>query len=99
MTGRILGSTCVAAMLAVTVTAAQGSSQGPTQAPAQGNPLQRPIERAQMQKLLATGRTDLFTRFISKKGRPFKAYLAKTTEGKVGFEFEARAPRKTPAAQ
>jgi DNA topoisomerase-3 len=54
--------------------------------------LQQPIERAQMQKLLATGRTDLFTRFISKKGRPFKAYLAKTAEGKVGFEFE---PRKT----
>jgi len=52
--------------------------------------LQQPIERAQMQKLLATGRTDLFTRFISKKGRPFKAYLAKTAEGKVGFEFEPR---------
>src|SRR6185503_17236554 len=60
--------------------------------------LQQPIERAQMQKLLTTGRTDLFTRFISKKGRPFKAYLAKTAEGKVGFEFEARAPKK-PAAQ
>ena len=45
MTGRILGSTCVAAMLAVTVTAGQGSSQAPTQAPAQGNPLQRPVER------------------------------------------------------
>jgi DNA topoisomerase-3 len=52
--------------------------------------LQQPVERAQMQKLLATGRTDLFTRFISKKGRPFKAYLAKTAEGKVGFEFEPR---------
>ena len=52
--------------------------------------LQQPIERAQMQKLLATGRTDLFTRFISKKNRPFKAYLAKTAEGKVGFEFEPR---------
>ena len=55
--------------------------------------LQQPIERAQMQKLLTTGRTDLFTRFISKKGRPFKAYLAKTAEGKVGFEFEARKPK------
>jgi DNA topoisomerase-3 len=58
--------------------------------------LQQPIERAQMQKLLATGRTDLFTRFISKKGRPFKAYLAKTAEGKVGFEFE---PRKLKAGE
>jgi DNA topoisomerase-3 len=61
--------------------------------------LQQPIERAQMQKLLATGRTDLFTRFISKKNRPFKAYLAKTAEGKVGFEFEARAPKKTAAQE
>jgi len=61
--------------------------------------LQQPIERAQMQKLLTTGRTDLFTRFISKKGRPFKAYLAKTAEGKVGFEFEARKPKpEKPAA-
>ena len=61
--------------------------------------LQQPVERAQMQKLLATGRTDLFTRFISKKGRPFKAYLVKTAEGKVGFEFEARKPKaEKPAA-
>ena len=65
--------------------------------------LQQTVERAQMQKLLATGRTELLPRFISRKGRPFKAYLAKTPEGRVGFEFEARAPRKTevrePAAQ
>jgi DNA topoisomerase-3 len=61
--------------------------------------LQQPVERAQMQKLLATGRTDLFTRFISKKGRPFKAYLVKTPEGRVGFEFEARKPRKPKAEE
>jgi DNA topoisomerase-3 len=61
--------------------------------------LQQPVERAQMQKLLATGRTDLLTRFISKKGRPFKAYLAKTAEGRVGFEFEARKPRKAKAEE
>ena len=60
--------------------------------------LQQPIERAQMQKLLATGRTDLFTRFISKKGRPFKAYLAKTAEGKVGFEFEPRKIKEGESA-
>jgi DNA topoisomerase-3 len=47
-----------------------------------------------MQKLLATGRTDLLTQFVSRKGRRFRAYLVKTPEGKVGFEFEARAPRK-----
>jgi DNA topoisomerase-3 len=55
--------------------------------------LQQPVEREQMQKLLATGRTDLFTRFISKKGRPFKAFLVKTPGGKIGFEFQARAPK------
>ena len=55
--------------------------------------LQQPVERAQMQRLLATGRTDLLTQFVSRKGRRFRAYLVKTPEGKVGFEFEARAPR------
>ena len=43
-----------------------------------------------MQKLLATGRTDLLNGFISKKGRRFKAFLVKTPEGKVGFEFQPR---------
>jgi len=56
--------------------------------------LQQAIERDQIQKLLQTGRTDLLPRFISRKGRPFKAYLAKTPGGRVGFEFEARAPKK-----
>jgi DNA topoisomerase-3 len=55
--------------------------------------LQQPVEREQMQKLLATGRTDLLARFISKKGRPFKAFLVKTPGGKIGFEFQARAPK------
>ncbi len=61
--------------------------------------LQQPIERAQMQKLLATGRTDLLARFISKKGRPFKAYLVKTPGGKIGFEFQPRAPKPGAAAK
>jgi DNA topoisomerase-3 len=55
--------------------------------------LQQPVERAQMQKLLATGRTDLLVNFVSRKGRKFKAFLVKTPEGKVGFEFQARAPK------
>ena len=59
--------------------------------------LQQPVERAQMEKLLATGRSDLLPRFISKKGRPFKAYLVKTPEGRIGFEFAPRAPRAAPA--
>jgi hypothetical protein len=59
--------------------------------------LQQPIERAQVQKLLATGKTDLFDKFISKKGRPFKAFLV-ITEGKVGFEFEPRPARAKKGA-
>jgi DNA topoisomerase III len=52
--------------------------------------LQRPIEGEQMKKLLATGRTDLLERFISRKGRPFKAFLVLTDKKDVGFEFEKR---------
>jgi DNA topoisomerase-3 len=61
--------------------------------------LQQPIERAQMTKLLATGKTDLLQQFISKKGRPFGAYLAVGKDGKVGFEFEERPARKTVKAK
>jgi DNA topoisomerase-3 len=46
-----------------------------------------------MQKLLASGRTDLLARFISKKGRPFKAFLVKTPGGRIGFEFQPRAAK------
>jgi DNA topoisomerase-3 len=55
--------------------------------------LQQPVERAQMQKLLATGRTDLLTGFMSRKNRKFKAFLVKTPAGKIGFEFLPRAER------
>ncbi|MEK6244686.1 MAG: topoisomerase C-terminal repeat-containing protein, partial [Pseudomonadota bacterium] len=63
--------------------------------------LQQPVERAQMQKLLATGRTDLLTGFMSKKNRKFKAFLVKTPQGKIGFEFLPRAekPGKPPATK
>jgi DNA topoisomerase-3 len=63
--------------------------------------LQQPIEREQMEKLLGTGKTDLLNRFISKKGRPFKAFLTKTPGGKIGFEFQARAvkPGAAPSKQ
>ena len=56
--------------------------------------LQQPVEREQMKKLLATGRTDLLSAFVSKKGRRFKAFLVKTPDGKIGFEFQARAKDK-----
>jgi hypothetical protein len=59
--------------------------------------LQQPIERPQAEKLLTSGKTDLLTKFISKKGRPFKAFLV-IKDGKVGFEFEPRAPRAKKGA-
>jgi len=61
--------------------------------------LQQPVEREQMKKLLATGRTDLLTGFVSKKGRRFKAFLVKTPDGKVGFEFQPRAAKERPDEQ
>jgi DNA topoisomerase-3 len=59
--------------------------------------LQQAVERAQMQKLLETGKTDLLQRFISKKGRPFKAFLV-LKDGGVAFEFEPRAARAKKGA-
>jgi DNA topoisomerase-3 len=56
--------------------------------------LQQPIERDQMAKLLETGRTDLLTGFVSKKGRKFKAFLVKGPHGKIVFEFQPRAPKE-----
>ncbi|MGH8800655.1 MAG: topoisomerase C-terminal repeat-containing protein, partial [Casimicrobiaceae bacterium] len=52
--------------------------------------LQRPIEREQMQKLLATGKTQLLQFVSSRTRRPFAAYLVRQPDGKIGFEFEAR---------
>jgi DNA topoisomerase-3 len=62
--------------------------------------LQQEIARGQMQKLLATGKTDLLKGFVSSRTkRKFSAYLVRGADGKVGFEFEVRAPRaKKPAA-
>jgi DNA topoisomerase III len=53
--------------------------------------LHQAIDRAQMKKLLETGKTDLLTGFISRKNRPFKAFMA-IKDGKTVFEF---LPRKT----
>jgi DNA topoisomerase-3 len=51
--------------------------------------LQQPVEREQMTKLLATGKTDLLDKFVSMRTRrAFKAFLAWDAEaGKVNFEF------------
>jgi DNA topoisomerase III len=55
--------------------------------------LQQPLEHEQMKKLLGAGKTDLLPRFISRKGRPFKAFLVLTDKKDVGFEFEKREPK------
>jgi DNA topoisomerase-3 len=62
--------------------------------------LQQEVARGDMQKLLATGRTDLLKGFISNKTRrKFSAYLVRDpATGKVGFEFEPRAPKAAPKA-
>ena len=59
---------------------------------------QKEVPQDQVVKLIENGKTDLIPRFISKKGRPFSAFL-KLENGKVGFEFEERkaAPKKAPA--
>ncbi len=62
--------------------------------------LQQAIEPEQMRKLLAEGRTDLLRGFVSNKTRrKFSAYLVKQPGGKVGFEFEQRAPRAPRASE
>jgi len=56
--------------------------------------LQRPVERDQMQKLLATGKTDLLQFVSARTKRPFAAFLVRQPDGKIGFEFEPRDPTK-----
>ncbi|HZY17162.1 MAG TPA: DNA topoisomerase III [Ramlibacter sp.] len=60
--------------------------------------LQQPVEREQMAKLLATGKTDLLDKFVSMRTRrPFKAFLAWDAEaGKVNFAFEPRESKFPP---
>jgi DNA topoisomerase-3 len=60
--------------------------------------LQQPVEREQMGKLLATGKTDLLDKFVSMRTRrAFKAFLVYDKEaGKVNFEFEPRASKFPP---
>jgi DNA topoisomerase-3 len=62
--------------------------------------LQQEVGRADMQKLLATGRTDLLKGFVSNRTkRKFSAFLVRDAKtGKVGFEFEPRAPKAAKVA-
>jgi hypothetical protein len=54
--------------------------------------LQRPIEREQMNKLLASGKTDLLNGSFL-QGEAFKAFLVLNDKKDVGFEFEKREPK------
>ena len=58
---------------------------------------QRTIPADQAMKIFRDGKTDLLPRFISKKGKPFAAFL-KLEEGKVTFEFAPRE-KKPPKAK
>ena len=56
-----------------------------------------------MAKLLTEGKTELLKGFVSARTRrKFSAFLVRGKDGKVGFEFEAKAPKasaKTTAAK
>ncbi len=56
--------------------------------------LQRPVERAQMAKLLASGKTDLLQFVSARTRRPFSAFLVRQDDGKIGFEFQPRDASK-----
>ena len=61
--------------------------------------LQQPIAVEQMKKLLSEGKTDLLKEFVSNRTRrKFSAFLV-AKDGKVGFEFEKKAPVKKPATK
>jgi len=52
--------------------------------------LEQPIEPAQAAKILATKKSDLLDKFISKAGKPFPAFLVMDAKGKVTFDFPER---------
>ena len=62
--------------------------------------LQQPIEPEQMSKLLAEGKTDLLTGFVSSRTRrKFKAFLVKQPDGKISFEFDNSKVRPAKAGK
>ncbi len=55
--------------------------------------LGRRIDRDHIQQLLEKGKTELITGFISRKKKPFDAYLLLDEQGKITFEFPPRKKR------
>ncbi len=56
--------------------------------------LSREITPTIISQLLSSGKTELIKGFISKKRRPFDAYLLLAKNGKISFEFPPRTPKK-----
>jgi DNA topoisomerase-3 len=56
--------------------------------------LAKAIELKHIQQLLTDGRTELITGFISKKKRPFDAFLLLDKKGKITFEFPPRIKKE-----
>jgi DNA topoisomerase-3 len=52
--------------------------------------LEQPIDAVQAEKILATSKSDLLDKFISKAGKPFPAYLVMDKKGKITFDFPPR---------
>jgi DNA topoisomerase-3 len=55
--------------------------------------LSRQITPESISQLLNIGKTELIKGFISKKRRPFDAYLLLAKNGKISFEFPPRKSR------
>jgi DNA topoisomerase-3 len=62
--------------------------------------LRKHIMRSEVAHLLKDGKTHLLPGFVSARtGRSFKAFLVVKEDGKVGFEFAAREPKKEASAK
>ncbi len=60
--------------------------------------LGRRLDCDHIRQLLGQGRTELINGFISKKKKPFDAYLLLDGKGKLGFEFPPREPKRRKTA-
>jgi len=56
--------------------------------------LSKQLTTENLKQLLRDGKTELIKGFISKKRRPFDAYLLLANNGKISFEFPPRKSRK-----
>ena len=59
--------------------------------------LARAITSKHIKQLLQEGKTELISGFISKKKRPFDAFLLLNQTGKISFEFPPRKKRENKA--